>query len=263
MDIESNIREWTKQRYEYYVAGRTLWFNNQMQTGALMFAYAIEAHIKHLLSNHRNCPRKLLYSHDIPILFEKSIELDLFTDVEVSDDLLRYAQDNFHRRYPSQTNETIKAASDRGHALFMDPGLVIAYDDLILQMDYSIYKKFGTPKASVAAMAAQLVDCADGRFFFHSNHAALDHLNEILKMHEESLALLLKEEDEAIHEINRRSFKERLATLSNKEILVAIDGLMRVSPGHQQTTFKSFAKNFTYPGRYYERTDGTKVWSST
>jgi len=260
MNERQQITEWTKQRYEYYVAGRTLWFCNRMQTGALMLAYSIEAHIKHILSRQEKCPQKLLYSHDIPKLFSKSKELGLFSDVEVSDDLLRYVQDNFHRRYPSQTREIMKNAMSIGHCLGMHVGLIPAYDDLVLQLDQSLYRTLHNVRASIATMGAQQVNGLDGRFFFHSNYVAIDLLEDIKKMHEEALMLLLKEEHESIHELNKHAYQERLAILSDKDkLLVANNGLTRVFPGHNKNIFRSYAKSFSYPGRYYKMEDGTRV----
>ena len=48
-DADQILELWTKQKYEYYVAARTLWQNNQMQMAAPMYAYAIEAQIKNAL----------------------------------------------------------------------------------------------------------------------------------------------------------------------------------------------------------------------
>ena len=263
MDDQQQIRDWTKQRYEYYVAGRTLWFNNQMEMGAMMLAYSVEAHMKQVLSQQKKPPRKLLYGHDILGLFEKSTELNLFTDLEVSNDLLRYAQDNFHRRYPSQTRETIQDAMSRGHCLAMDPCLIFAYDDLILQLDESVYRYSGTVKASIAARGATLVDCFDGRLFFHCNYPAIDRLEYIIKLHEEALSTLLKEEPEKIHEINKRSHKGRLVILSDKNKLLTADiGLVRVSPAQGSKSPCNYANDFTYPGRYYELEDGSRVWTT-
>jgi hypothetical protein len=160
MNNRQQTIEWTGQRYAYYLAGRTLWFCNQMETSAIMLAYAIEAHIKHMLSREKKCPKKLLYDHDITNLFDKSREFGLFSDVEVSEDLLRFAQDNFHRRYPSQTRETIQNAMGMGHSLGMHVGVILAYDDFILQLDQSLWRALNDVRASVALMGAKV-----GEFF--------------------------------------------------------------------------------------------------
>jgi len=263
MDGQQQIKEWAKQRYKYYVAGRTLWFSNQMEMGAMILAYSIEAHMKQVLSRQKRPPRELLYKHDILGLFGKSIELGLFTDVEVSYDLLRYVQDNFHRRYPSQTRETIQGAMSRGHCLVMDPCLIFAYDDLILQLDESVYRSLGTVKASIAARGATLINCFDGRLFFHCNYPAIHRLEYIMKLHEEALSVLLREEHENIHEINKRSQKERLVILSDRnKLLTANIGLVRVSPAQGSDSPCNYAKDFNYPGRYYELEDGSRVWTT-
>lgn len=227
-----------------------------------MFAYSIEAHIKHILSQEQKCPRKLLFSHDIPELFCRSKELGFFSDVEVSDDLLRYVQDNFHRRYPSQTRETMEDAMSIGHSLGMAAGFILAYDDLVLQLDQSIYYTMHNVKASIATIGAKSVNSLDGRLFFHSNYPAMDLLEDIKKLHEEDLLLLLKEEHESIHELNKCEYQKRLSILSDRNtLLVANESLMRVFPKHDNSSFRSHAKSFLYPGRYYEMEDGTRVFT--
>lgn len=49
----NNTYQWSELRYGYYLAGRTLLFNNQMQSGVLMLGYAVEAHFKHMLSQDK------------------------------------------------------------------------------------------------------------------------------------------------------------------------------------------------------------------
>jgi hypothetical protein len=194
-----HILEWTSQRYQYYLAGRTLWFCGQMNTGALMLAYGIEAHMKQMLSRERKCPKKLLYDHDISKLFAKSREFGFFLDVAVSDDLITFAQDNFDRRYPSQTRATVENAISLDHALGMHIGHILAFDDLILQLDQSIWRTLNDIRASIALNGAKRVASSDGRFFWHSNYAMLELWEDVMKMLEEDFSLFLKEEHESIH----------------------------------------------------------------
>jgi hypothetical protein len=254
--------EWTLQRYEYYLAGRTLWLCNQMEKSALMLAYSIEAHIKHLLSRQKEVSQKLQYDHDIPKLFGKSRDLGLFADVEVSEDLLRYVQDHFHSRYPSQKKETINRAMNRGHTIGLDPTRILAYDDLILQLDQSLWRALHDVRASVALMGGKGASTAPGRFFFYSNHVAIDLLEDIKIMLEEDFSLFLREEHERLHEMNRQDYLRRQATLADKDRLLGADNqLMRITPRHGTTNFRNHAKIFTSPGKYYELPDGARVFS--
>lgn len=264
MNASDLTKEWTQQRYEYYLAGRTLWFHNQSQPGAIMLGYAVEAHLKHCMNVRKSSfPPKLfttlIYKHDIPTLFERSREAGLFSDVEVSGDLLLFVQDNFHRRYPSQTQETARNATSRGHALAMAPELIHAYDDFILQLDWSLYRSINDIRASVALMGAKGVKLLGDRLFFHSNHAAIDQLTDIQRLLDEDWDLFLKEEDERLHVLNKPDYLERRARLSDTDtntLLVAEHHLISV-PRPPNTTFRVSAKAFVYPGRYYETSDGS------
>jgi hypothetical protein len=258
MKANDLTKAWTQQRYEYYLAGRTLWFHNQLQPGALMLAYAIEAHLKHSMNVHKSLfPPKLFYKHDIPTLFEKNREAGLFSDVEVSGDLLLFVQDNFHRRYPSQTQQAARNATSRGHALAMAPDLIHAYDDFILQLDQSLYLSINDIRASVALMGAKGVRSLGGHMFFHSNYAAIDRLTDIQRLLDEDWDIFLKEEDERLHPLNKPDYLERRACLSDTNaLLVGEHHLIRV-PRQPNTTFRVSAKAFVYPGRYYENPDGS------
>jgi hypothetical protein len=230
-----------------------------------MLAYAIEAHIKHNMNSHQSkFPRKhfskLINKHDLPMLFQTCREVGLFSDVEVSQDLLRFAQDHFHRRYPSQTKQTIENARHRGHSVGMVIGVILAYDDFILQLDQSLWHTLHNVRASVALMGGRGANTAPGRFFFHSNYAAIELLEDIKRMIKEDFSLFLKEEHERLHEMNRLDCEQKLAFLSDKERLLVVDSIpIRVDPGQGIGNFHSHAKNFTYPGRYYEMPDGSTV----
>lgn len=258
MNARDLTKAWTQQRYEYYLAGRTLWFHNQTQPGALMLAYAVEAHLKHSMNVHRSLfPLKLIYKHDIPTLFERSREAGLFSDVKVSGDFLLFVQDNFHRRYPSQTQQTARNATSRGHALAMAPDLIHAYDDFILQLDQSLYRSINDIRASVALMGAKGVKSLGGHLFFHSNYAAIDQLTDIQRLLDEDWSLFLKEEDERLHALNKPDYLERRARLSDTNTLVGAEHHLIGVPRPPNTTFRVSAKAFVYPGRYYETSDGS------
>ncbi len=261
MNASYLAKAWTQQRYEYYLAGRTLWFHNQMQPGALMLAYAVEAHLKHSMNVHSSLfspkLKKLIYKHDIPTLFERSREAGLFSDVEVSGDLLLFVQDNFHRRYPSQTQEAARNATSRGHALAMAPDLIHAYDDFILQLDWSLYRSINDIRASVALMGAKGVKSLGGHLFFHSNYAAIDQLTDIQRLLDEGWKLFLKEKDERLHALNKPEYLERRARLSGANTLLVAEHHLISVPRPPNTTFRVSAKAFIYPGRYYETSHGS------
>jgi hypothetical protein len=212
-------------------------------------------------------PRKifngLVYEHDLPMLFKESRKVRLFSDVEVSEDLLLYAQDHFHSRYPSQTQETSNKALALGHAVGLDPSRILAYDDLILQLDRSLWRVLNDVRASVALMGGKSANTELGRFFFYSNLVAIDLLEDIKTMLEEDFSLFLREAPERRHEMNRQDYLRRLATLADKDKLLGADNqLMRITPRNDASHFRNHAKIFTYPGKYDELSDGTRVFSN-
>jgi hypothetical protein len=264
MNASDLTKEWTQQRYEYYLSGRTLWFHNQSQPGAIMLGYAVEAHLKHGMNVHKSSfpPKlfnRLIYKHDIPTLFERSRAAGLFSDVEVSGDLLLFVQDNFHRRYPSQTQETARNARCRGHFLANTPALIHAYDDFILQLDWSLYRSINDIRASVTLMGAKGVKSLGDRLFFHSNHAAIDQLTGIQRLLDEDWDLFSKEEDddERLHALNKPEYLERRVHLSDANNLLMAEHHLISVPRQPNTTFRVSAKAFAYPGRYYELPDGS------
>jgi hypothetical protein len=244
--------EWTTLRYDYYTAGRTLWFSSQMQPGALMFGYAIEAHLKHLLSQRNSISQKLLHSHDLPLLFKACHDEGFVANVKTTDDLLEYALDNFHRRYPSQTRESSQRAKMKGRCLSQDIGIVLAYDDLILQLDTSITSLTKNLSNSLLTRAAHGWQCMEGRFFLHCNHAAVIYLDRLLKSFQNvSSSSPLRDRD--IHwdkcvDLNLKLQNGDLLQAENVGIGVMLDEKQKAD---------EFAESFTYPGKYFELPDGS------
>lgn len=262
MDL-SILNQWTDLRYSYYLSGRTLLFNNQMQSGVLMLGYAIEAHFKSLLSQDKSVAKKLSFKHDFHKAYQACLGAGYLTDIDVSEDFLLFVEDNFDRRYPSQFERTIKRANDRGHAISMAPDVIIPYDSFILQLDQSITRSAGTPESSILLRGAKEVDCAGGEYFFHSNYCPISLLDYALDLCKEDL-LLLKQREPDIYDINLQAHQEREVYLKNPDKLLNSDKIgMGVHPtGGIEGALQS-AKNFVYPGRVIRHDDGTEVHMSS
>jgi hypothetical protein len=183
-DREILNAQWLTQKYEYYLAGRTLWLNNQMQMGALMLAYAIEAQIKHaLVIFDNNCPRKLRDSgHDIPQLFKEAQKAKIFEGISVDDNFLNFVQDNFERRYPRQTRERGKKANSEGRGLAITSNILPWYDKLVLSLDQWIYTKTSDFKLTIKLEAVKKLDSKGGHYFFDRNNTAFNSFPEILEL---------------------------------------------------------------------------------
>lgn len=180
---------WTKQKYEYYVAARTLWENSQMQMAALMYAYAIEAQIKSAFSLFQNtCPIKELNRHNIPKLFAQARSDGIFSDVSVSDEFLEFVMDNFERRYPKQTRDRLQEIRPQGRAFILISDLNLYYDKFIIDLDTSIYKKSNDCRTSILFLAKRNLEAVEGKYFFQLNPSALARLNEAISWLGEELS---------------------------------------------------------------------------
>lgn len=177
------IRYWTTQKYEYYLAARTLWLGNQMQMGALMYAYAIESQLKCALIMFENqCPKGLIESkHDIPRLFEEAKKAGLFLDVFVSNDFIEFVQDGFDRRYPSQTMKRAKIAREDGRFLILIPDMCNYYDRLVIDLDKSLTNIANDFKVSICLAAVKDSEGA-GVNFFKDNSYAFQNIDYIQKL---------------------------------------------------------------------------------
>jgi len=255
----TNLTEWTNLRFDYYWAGRTLLFTNQMQMGVLMLGYAIEAHFKHLISSDGTIKEKYSYKHNFSKAFNVLRNAGYFQDVHVSSDFLDFVEDNFDRRYPSQTSRTIKRANSKGRPVSMAPDVIIPYDDLILQLDMSLTNVFGTPEASVLMHGIHVVGCAGGHFFFHCNYAAIARLDAGLNLCEQNLEILKQRQPE-IYQINFDEYQSRRKLLEDREkLLNSSKTSMRVIPHGGFDAALKAAASFMYPGKIVRLNDGTEM----
>lgn len=254
-----NLTQWTNLRFDYYWAGRTLLFTNQAQMGVLMLGYAIEAHFKHLISSDRTIALKHSFGHDFSQAFSVLRDAGYLQDVHVSSDFLDFVEDNFDRRYPSQTSRTIKRANSKGRPVSMAPDVIIPYDDFILQLDTSLTNVFGTPEASVLMRGIQVISCGGGHFFFHCNYAAIARLDTGLNLCEQNLELLKQRQPE-IYQINFDEYQSRRKLLENREeLLNSSRTSTRIIPhGGFEAALKA-AASFVYPGKIIRLNDGTEI----
>lgn len=164
---------YTYLRFDYYVAGRTVWLSGQMAMGGMLLGYAIETALKHLLvecgeANNRAVAR----GHDYLELVKMCKSAGKLHGLKASGDFLRYAQDGFHMRYPSQQRQTLQKAEADGTSLNKGIDNLPAYDDLIMQLNDAVVEK-ATPATCIGAKAAESFDTVSGRFFWTSNAAAM------------------------------------------------------------------------------------------
>ncbi|KXI28977.1 hypothetical protein [Paraglaciecola hydrolytica] len=242
-ELEITTAQWLKLKYEYYLSARTLWLNNQMQMGALMFAYAVEAQIKHALVTFPNsCQQRLLNSgHDIPELFKEARKAKIFKGIEVDSSFLNFIQDNFHRRYPRQTKEQMKKANSEGRGLALTPNVLPWYDRFILNLDEWSYQNTSNFKSTIRLEAIKHIESKGGHYFFERNNTAYNSLPLIIN-------LLDKEVEHYLAKPNGADqFNVHLKSLTNKKQIVikTIDSLESKLP-YQEVDLS----NFSHPGQF-------------
>lgn len=260
MDDTFQRQKFTELRFEYYVSGRTLWFSDTMNIGAMLLGYAVELSLKYALIQAGITHRGLLHGHRAVDLFRKCMELDAIPGVEASEDLLQYVSDMFNQRYPSQVIETSAEANARGHALVSSLDLILAYDDLMIQIDEALRTKCGDGSVSIGLLAAHFVNRAQGRGFFHCNVAALkntafyrEQLRAEYSAYED--AANASGVDEQTRTYNLGNQLQRLATweAAPSSIWSYPKVPAAIGPDFESLAKNSYAREFVYPGRHWSR----------
>jgi len=169
-------------RYQYFAAGRVLFLHDCMEMGALMLGYAIETSFKHGLLAAGVSDKKTLYSHNLEDLFSHPKSAAVFVNVEVAYDFITFANDLLDQRYPSQRhNRSLTMARDN-RSIMLTPGMLIAYDDLLMQMDDAIWKFTNDYLSSIGLIAARSANMSISRTFFHCNAPALSRISSYLPL---------------------------------------------------------------------------------
>jgi hypothetical protein len=249
-------RKFTELRFEYYVSGRFLWFSDTMSTGAMLLGYAVELSLKYALVLAGISHKGLLHSHKPLDLFRKCVEVGALPGVEVSEDLLQYVSDMFNQRYPSQVVETSAEANARGHAISQSLDLILAYDDLVIQLDEALRARCGDGSASIGLLAAHFVNRPQGRGFFHCNVAALKcaaayraYLEKEYREYEERAKKDGVDEQTVAYNLGNQ--RQRLATweAAPASIWHYEKVSTAIGPDLESLSHAAYAKTFAYPGR--------------
>ncbi len=264
MDREYQLRKFTELRLEYYSAGRTIWFNDNMETAAILLGYAVELTLKQILvASGNDGDERLMNSHNILALYAKADESTLKGAFPVTQDLLHFVTDRLHHRYPRQVEQSVAKAQKRGHAICLALNVISAYDDLIIGLDEWLRENYENENTSLGVMAAHFVNRVTGRAVFHCNSAALNisqKYNALITSEYENAEKEMTEQgltpDTIQYNLNNQ--KQRLETWAN-----APDGLWVAS--HLSTVFGSnffetpqemLASDFKYPGRHVSKSNG-------
>ena len=256
MDAAFQRRKFTELRFEYYVSGRLLWFNDTMSIASMLLGYAIELSLKYALISSGVSHIGLLHSHKHLDLFLKCAEVGAIPRVQASNDLLQYVSDTFNLRYPSQVIETSAEANARGHALGQSADLILAYDDLVIQLDDALRALCADDSVSIGLLASHFVNRVQGRAFFHCNVAALKNTpiyrglleKEYMGAEEQMKKQGLTEETISY---NLHNHTKRLKTWEGAPAAIWQYQKVSTSIGPDFDSLKAteYAKGFSYPGR--------------
>lgn len=256
MDEEFQRRKFTELRFEYYVSGRLLWFNDTMNIGTMLLGYSVELSLKYALILAGVSHKGLLHGHRPLDLFRKCVEVNALPKVEATEDLLQYVSDMFNQRYPSQVIETSAGAHARGHAIGQSLDLILAYDDLVIQLDDALRARCADESVSIGLLAAHYVNRAQGRGFFHCNVAALKNTalyRDLLEKEYADYEAKAKNQgiDEQTLSYNLNNQRQRLSTWADAP--ASIWTYQKVStaigPDFESLKNAAYAKHFQYPGR--------------
>jgi len=256
MDEAFQRRKFTELRFEYYVSGRLLWFNDTMNIGAMLLGYSVELSLKYALILAGVSHKGLLHGHRPLDLFRKCVEVGALPKVEAAEDLLQYVSDMFNQRYPSQVIETSSEANARGHAIGQSLDLILAYDDLVIQLDDALRARCADDSVSIGLLAAHFVNRPQGRGFFHCNVAALKNIavyrGFLEREYTDYEAKARKQGlDEQTISYNLNNQRQRLSTWVDAPASIWTYQKVSTAIGPDFESLKNtpYAKHFQYPGR--------------
>lgn len=262
MDAAFQRKKFTELRFEYYVSGRMLWFSDTMSIAGMLLGYAVELSLKYALITAGISHKGLLHGHKPLDLFLKCMTVGVIPQVQASTDLLQYVSDMFNQRYPSQVIETSAEANARGHALGQSLDLILAYDDLVIQLDDALRARCSNDSVSIGLLAAHFVNRPQGRGFFHCNVAALK--NTLIYR-----GLLEKEYMDAEGQMKKQGLTEETISYNlenHRQRLKTWEGApssiwnyqkvsTAIGPDFDSLKAAEYAKGFTYPGRVIKAAD--------
>jgi hypothetical protein len=256
MEAVFQRKKFTELRFEYYVSGRMLWFNDTMNIAGMLLGYAVELSLKYALILAGVTHKRLLHGHKHLDLFQKCVEIKAIPGVQASTDLLQYVSDIFNQRYPSQVLETSAEANARGNAIGQRLDLILSYDDLVIQLDDALRVRCSDDSVSIGLLGAHFINRPQGRGFFHCNVAALKNSAVYRCILEKGYAGAkgrMKNQGltEETISYNLENHRQRLKTWQGAPS--SIWNYPKVStaigPDFEALKDTEYAKDFTYPGR--------------
>lgn len=168
-------------RYDYYHAGRLLYEVGNFHSAGIMLGYTIETTLKagllEVLPKDQQNDRLLTSSHDVRKIFRKCKSLNLFDDVQTSDDFLEQINSYF-QRYPSQINQAVENAKKSNFVIANSADWEYFYDDLIVQLDWWLLCKTRDPMISMIYHAIRTLETRQAQDILNKNPIAILKFDE-------------------------------------------------------------------------------------
>lgn len=173
-------------RYEYYHAGRTLHLMGNFHSAGIMFGYTIETIMKagliEVLPKEQQLSNKILmHSHDVKGILAECNKYELFTDIKVSRDFLEHVHYHF-QRYPIQIKKAMDEASKQNSLISNSIDWIHFYDDMIVQLDSSIYELTSDPLVSIFCLTFLALETRNARDILRENAHALQMYDKYVSL---------------------------------------------------------------------------------
>ena len=173
------IKNNTMLRYDYYSAGRELFFNQNTTMSGIMLGYSIELSLKLLLQLKGMLSQKLFNSHSVNDLFD--IASSAYPELEtVSKDLILFINDRLDQRYIRGKNRVMKFHVQDGRVQDFPLEIIHYYDKLYYELDRLCWitsEKYNFSSSLYRVLKD--LKSYKSRAVFHINYSLHNKLNEL------------------------------------------------------------------------------------
>ncbi|MFN8865292.1 MAG: hypothetical protein ACK5W1_13330 [Flavobacteriales bacterium] len=178
---------WGQVSHGYYLGGRILILNKQLDLGFILLGYAIEVYLKQGLLesgfSEQDDKKGLLKSHKLRKLFDKCRSRGIYKDVHIPSDFLEYADLLLNWRYPSQINKSADEASQKDKTISKEFAIIHCYDEVIHRLDKALFNFTGDQTSSAIYRICVGIDREPEGMGLYYNAAVLkdfEHYKELV-----------------------------------------------------------------------------------
>ncbi|QNH00126.1 hypothetical protein [Pseudomonas sediminis] len=212
---EDSYNRFKELREQYYLAGRCLLVSNLYGPAGINFGYAIELSLKLILVYKGHS--KGLRNHNIIDYYRQVVDQGYISELNVSSDFLKFANERLNTRYPKMIEENMETHKKEDRLYFFSVDMLHCYDDFFLQLDDALQDAILDPKVSTGFRCCRNINSVVGRVFFHCNDHAFQRLDRYVQ-------LLGENRDEG------DQFDEFILAVENRSELWNFRGMTAVRP---------------------------------